>query len=604
MSVTKTYNFENETGLVFDSDLIEILNGIRLKLQNNPGQDFTEDFEDETGLVFDSDLIEVLNGQVQQKNKRPSNAIFYSSYNSDINGNWGDGVLTGLAVGGASVSDGKLDLTHNDIRYVNYDANGNADSQQTGCIRFRLITNYSGNPGSVQSFVVVSKSDGDATNAIKIFQSSTLLFVTVNNNVGSAIISNAEIWSPVIDTEYEIELNWDITTGETRLFVDGVQLGSTLTDTGIRSSDIGLLRVGADTGGSNSSNFSINDLIYFDSVQHTTNYTPDWSDIYEYEYLESEVILPEMEYTGAGTLITFDSFITTEGGSPRYSLQIGRSGNYLYWNGSAWVTSDGTYSQANDKATFNANLASLNIEGEIYGQFKIHFTNTAVQSSVAELTASLTAQIYPLTNPSVYISDATSLEELMGFLLTIVKTGSDEVKIILYKGSVPYYYDGADWSVSDETYSQSNTLTEIQTNKATFTTVQINMYVRLFIHSETGLTSPEAGPLQIVYNFAGVIDTIHKTIVYGYQVDADGNADETPIIAYLSIDLAEYKNVTQITGDEISTTPRSDGYWEIELVETDNMEGTVFYNFRLKDKIFQKYVSEVDYISFNSLVDV
>ena len=42
---------------------------------------------------------------------------------------------------------------------------------------------------------------------------------------GVAVVSQAEAFSPIADTEYEIEINWDITTGATMVFVDGVQLG-------------------------------------------------------------------------------------------------------------------------------------------------------------------------------------------------------------------------------------------------------------------------------------------------------------------------------------------------------------------------------------------
>lgn len=608
MSVTKTYNFETGTGLNFDSDLIEVLDGIRLKLQDNPGQDFVEDFADDTGFTYDSDLAEFSGGQLQQKNKRPADAILYASFNTDEDADWTDvGTGVGTLYNGATVHDGKLDLTgYASNRYLSINAYNTSHNSQKGCMRCLFTPNFSGNPTYDQ--YIMQWRDGGLENNIQVYITpSGFIRVWIRDGVGGTIVASTTNWGTVNFTAgqpYEIELNWDCDAGEHRLFINGIQQGSTQSGTGTRDGRIDQFDFGVYYNNLGQPNFSISKFIYFNAVQHTANYTPDWSDIYEYDYVENNVILPEMEYTGAGALVTFDSFTTTEGGSPRFSLQIGRSGNYLYWNGSAWAISDGTYSQANDKTTFNANLASLDIEGEIYGQFKIHFNNSFTQSSVDELTASLTAQIYPLTNPSAYISDATSLEELLDFLLTITKTGSDEVKIILYKGSTAYYHNGADWVVSDETYSQSNTLTEVQTNKAAFTTTQINMYVRLFLHSETGLTSPEVDSLEIIYDFAGVIDTIHKTIVYGYQLDADGNADITDIVAYLNLDLVEYKNVTQITGDNISATPRSDGYWEMELVDTDNMEGTPYYFFRLKDKIFKKYVTEIDYISFNSLTDV
>jgi hypothetical protein len=590
MAIELNYPFTAPSNYTFDSDKIEISSGlVKLKLQQDD-VDFTEDFADDTDFTYDSDLVEFSGGQVQQKDTRPANSTFYASYTNNVNGNWGNGVLIGSPIGGASVSGGKLDLAHSDVRYVDYDADGNADSQQTGCIRFKLTTNYSGNPGSIQSFVIISKTDGDATNAIKIFQSSTLLFVTINNNVGGTIVSNAETWNPVIDTEYEIELNWDITTGETRLFVDGVQLGSTLTNTGIRSSDIGLLRAGADTGGSNSSNFFINDLIVFDTVQHTSNYTPDWSNIYETIYVESSVILPEMEHAGAGTIKLFNSFLTTETESPRYTLQIGRSGDYLYWTGSAWVVSDGTYSQANDAATFNTNCGSLDVDGENYGQFKIIFPGTNTQNSVDELTANINVDIgYLTTNPTIEMITGFRTDGLEGFTETSTKTGNDEIKYIIKKGSTWYYHNGSSWTVSNETYNQSNTAVEIETNKTSLLDDSTQCYIKAFLHSDDGSTSPELDNIKVEYSFGGEIpDTIDTCIVWGYLKDNQGNPDQSTITVFLNKDRVLYKTNTTIVSERITVTPDDVGYWEVELIETENMEDDSKYVFDFGDGIITR----------------
>lgn len=590
MAIELNYPFTAPSNYTFDSDKIEISSGlVKLKLQQDD-VDFTEDFADDTDFTYDFDLVEFSSGQVQQKDTRPANSTFYASYTNNVNGNWGNGLLIGSPIGGASVSGGKLDLAHSDVRYVDYDADGNADSQQTGCIRFKLTTNYSGNPGSIQSFVIISKTDGDATNAIKIFQSSTLLFVTINNNVGGTIVSNAETWNPVIDTEYEIELNWDITTGETRLFVDGVQLGSTLTDTGIRSSDIGLLRAGADTGGSNSSNFFINDLIVFDTVQHTSNYTPDWSNIYETIYVESSVILPEMEHAGAGTIKLFNSFLTTETESPRYTLQIGRSGDYLYWTGSAWVVSDGTYSQANDAATFNTNCGSLDVDGENYGQFKIIFPGTNTQNSVDELTANINVDIgYLTTNPTIEMITGFRTDGLEGFTETSTKTGNDEIKYIIKKGSTWYYHNGSSWTVSNETYNQSNTAVEIETNKTSLLDDSTQCYIKAFLHSDDGTTSPELDNIKVEYSFGGEIpDTIDTCIVWGYLKDNQGNPDQSTITVFLNKDRVLYKTNTTIVSERITVTPDDVGYWEVELIETENMEDDSKYVFDFGDGIITR----------------
>ena len=86
-------------------------------------------YNDAINFIFDDTKIEVIGGKAQLKN-RLVDSTFGANYNIDINGSWGDGVLTGTAFGGASVSGGKLDLTGGTVKYVEYSAVGNADSLQ------------------------------------------------------------------------------------------------------------------------------------------------------------------------------------------------------------------------------------------------------------------------------------------------------------------------------------------------------------------------------------------------------------------------------------------------------------------------------------------
>jgi len=568
---TYPIDFTDPTKIDFNLDEIDISGG-KAKLALQQGDvDFTENFTDDTDFTYDSGKAEFSGGQVQQKDQRPSNAIFGVTYTNNINGSWGDGTLSGSGNGGASVSGGKLDLAHNDVRFVDYDADGNADSQQTGCIRFKLTTNYSGAPGSVQTFVITSKAAGDATNAIKIYQSSTLLFIVINNNVGGTIISNAETWNPVIATPYEIELNWDITTGATRLFVDGEQLGSTLTNTGTRSSDIGLLRVGADTGGLNSSNFFIDDLIIFDSVQHTANYTPGYS-VPDYKYIKNPTVLPEMEHAGDGTIKLFNSLSVTYSGTIGILLEIGRSGNKLYWDGDSWEISSDPYTQYTDPTTFNTNCGSLPVNGEKYGQFTIVFFDSNTQSSVDELTANINVDIgYLTTNPYGKIKTGFRTDELQAFIETATKTGSDEIKWILENDGDYYYWNGSAWTIGSLQYSNASTASDINDNRSSLVDSSSLWYVYFFLHSDDGLTTPELDNLQIDYSYAGEPDEIETCIVWGYYLDGQGNPLTSTITARLNKHTVQYKNYTTIKKTDIEIIPDDSGYCEVELIETENM---------------------------------
>lgn len=569
------YNFTDATEHTFDNTKIQITGGkASLKLQT-VNQDFTEDFADDTDHTYDSDKSEFTIGKIQQKDQ-VNNAVSGANYNSSINlESWSGGVVTGTANGGATISGGKLDLAHNDVRYVEYSGTNNVSIVQTGTVKLKYTPNYNGSPSSDMDIILFRKADGDNTNLFLLRHATDggiKLFIYGSD--GAAIISNASFgaWSPTLGTEYEIALCPNITAGATRLFIDGIQLGSVMTQTGIRSSDIGQLITGTNANYTDVSNFKVDDLCFFDTVLYTENYTPGYS-LPAYRYAETSDVLPEMEHSGDGTIKTFNTFSTTETGSPRYTLQIGRSGNYLYWDGSAWSVSDGTYAQASSSTIFNANAESLPVDGENYGQFKIIFPDSNTQSSVSELTANMGIELYLTTNPNGETVDTFYTDSISTITASETKSGNDEIKYILSKNGVDYYWNGSAWSVSDGTYSQANTMSDLNTNISSFTSSGIRTGIKWFLHSDTGGTTPEITSITITHSFfAPSPDTISMCTVWGYQYDLEGNASQETFTIILSDDEVQYKTQTMIRRETITITPDSNGYWEIDLVENENME--------------------------------
>ena len=200
----------------------------------------------------------------------PFATTFYASYAASINGTYGDGTLTGSAAGGAAIAAGWLNLAYNDVRYVSYSATANAASQQKGMILYDIKPAYSGTPAGNLTHFTISKANADADNEISLYHGSDgNLHLTINDNTGTPIISAVSIgaWSPVSATVYAFKLIYDITTGATKLYINNVQLGSTIVSTGTRDSSIGLLRVGGsyDSGSPTNSNFSIRKFTVRDS---------------------------------------------------------------------------------------------------------------------------------------------------------------------------------------------------------------------------------------------------------------------------------------------------------------------------------------------------
>lgn len=202
-------------------------------------------------------------------------ATFAASYATSIDADSGDGTLTGTATGGASISGGWLALTNDDVRYVTYDADLNADSQQIGCIEFDIKPNYSGSPTNNLGIFAISKAHLDVDNMITLFHfnNGQIVFQVADENGVLQINSNMGAWSPIINTSYTFSLNYNFTSGVTRFFIDGTQFGSTVTTTLTRSVSIDLLRVGSNYAGSYKSNYSIRNFRIYNIVLRTEDYS-------------------------------------------------------------------------------------------------------------------------------------------------------------------------------------------------------------------------------------------------------------------------------------------------------------------------------------------
>jgi hypothetical protein len=191
---------------------------------------------------------------------------FYAKYSTTIDATYAGGTDTGTATGGAAIASGILDLSHDDVRYVSYDGTSNVNNQQTGYIRFFVKPDYSGAPAADKVFITISKADIDAINLIEIRHlnaTSNIRLIIKDQAAANVISSSLGAWTPVLGTWYEFELYYDLTSGNTFLMIDHVQLGATSAATGTRSASIDLLRIGASYDSTDGivSNFDVKELI-------------------------------------------------------------------------------------------------------------------------------------------------------------------------------------------------------------------------------------------------------------------------------------------------------------------------------------------------------
>lgn len=565
------YDFEIESE--YTTSQVTITSGKPTLDINTVNYTDTNIFSTSTGYTYDTALSEFTGGQVQQIDQTPTNSTFYAAFSTTVNGSWGSGTITGTAVGGATISGGYLDLSQNDNRYVEYNADQNADSQQVGCIRFRVTPNYSGSPASTQNIVFISKEHNNVVNRILIYHNTGgSLSCIISSSTGATIASMATAWSPTASTEYEIELNWDLTTGATRIFVDGVQLGSTNTSTGTRDANIGIMRVGNSHSGSDTSNFKIRNLLIFSTVQHTTNYTPDWSTIYSTRYLETTVTLPEYSYTGPGYILSASSITATSTNDPRYTIKAG-SGNFQYYNGSTWTSSDGTWNQSIEESTFNTNIGSLNVASQTSLQLKVHFNDTNDQQNVSNLVLSGTEQKYYSTG-SILTDNYIQAESISAFQVTETQPTNTGIYYTISLDCCHKWYNGSGWTVSNQTIAQANTLSTVQNNITTLLTERSRVRFNTIFEANTALTaSPQIDNITVTYDFGGVSSFTTDLInVYGIIRNPQGvvvNSATVEFTPSINLHLPVTSSDHIIATDTNTATSDSTGYFEMSLIPGD-----------------------------------
>lgn len=347
---------------------------------------------------YDSDLIEVTGGVGKLKNQIPTDATFHANFASDEDGNWGDGVLTGTLTS-ATVASGVLNCQGGGKKYCTWAAADNADQTQTGCIRFTYIPAYTGAPGADRG-IYTNGGAGD-NNLIEIKHAAAgNLNLRIRDSSGSLIVDLSGAWSPTASTPYEFEINWDVTAGATRLFINGTQFGTTNTNTGTRTATTTDLRLGTDRGANLNADADFDDLIIFDTVQHTTDYTPGASIPATTYSITNPTITPNTNLT-ATELLTFVEAITAAGlDAVKYILTVG--GQDKWSNGGVVENSDGTYAESNTAAEITAVIGDF-LSARLSVQIKVflHSDDGSTTPEIDTLTITYNSALPDPTLPTL-----------------------------------------------------------------------------------------------------------------------------------------------------------------------------------------------------------
>lgn len=584
MSLSQTINYDTPGNFSYDTAKIEVdasnNNKARLKLVDNPGQVFAQGFSSDAGFTYDADKAEFVGGLVRQKDQR-GDGVFFASFASSLNANWGAASLTGTGSGGAAASGGKLDLKGTTPKSVSWNAGNIAAASNKGCVRISFTPNYSGTPADTQVLFFRGQSGGGLVNYLDIAHLTTgNLRSACYDSSGALIFEITASFSPTASQSYEIELNWDVApSGSSRVFLDGNLFGSSSATGTVTTFDA--FRIGEVVGLAPNQDFELDFFAVFSLPQHVAAYTAPAAALSETAYVGSTVILPAFSYTGVGTILAVESSSIAESGSPRYIV------GGKYWNGSAWVTSNLTYAQANDSATAIANLPALSVVGATSVVVRVVFQDSATQSNVDNLSVTVTGQIYPTDNPSIEPASLIDMDGLDSF--TADSGGTGAVRFQLRLSGILYYWSGSAWVVSDGTFAQANTAPDIHANRAHATLVAILSVGKEFrpraLLNSNGQQTAELTSVSVEYNFfAPSPDPLSECIVYGFAENLLGEPYAAPPELLITLEAKLFHGDFVILPGTQSVAADADGRWEIPVIQTETVARAYLFKVRYIDE--------------------
>lgn len=562
--ITTTYAFGSGSGFNFDSSKIGFNGTLAdLILQDTP-EVFTQNYAASTGFTFNASNTEFTAGVMRQKNQVPANLAAYAAWNTFLNVNYGSSTLTVTAFNSAAVSGGFLDLTGSTNKYVQLPDAYIVGNQAT--LAFIIKPNYSGNPSVYQ---IIYGNGTFPVNYFALYHSPAgTLSLDVYDSAGAAIISGVSFgtWVPVSGASYEMVLQVDVTNGATKLFIDGVQFGSTIASIGVRTTALSAF-VGRDGTNSGNADFSIKSFAIYSAVVGPASITPLADSI----YVADIITFPTFTYALAANLVAFTAATITDVNSPTYAL------NSKWWNGSMWTTSNLTAAQSNSAAQIVANIATFPASNTVI--ITAFTSNAAVQQSFSLFNLNYTGLLYPTTNPSISPNIPLTLDQITQFITNFSASGSDGVKWFLRLNSSNFWWNGAAWAASNGTYAQANIDTDIADNIASLP-VTLGVFFTPFalLHSADGLTTPTLTSLTLTYDFFGERPGgPNLCTVFGYIIDESDNVVPGATVKVLNPTTVLNQGLVMAQG-YLTVISDSIGYFSITLAETTTIDALLTFS--------------------------
>lgn len=576
-----TYNIPGN--FTFDSDFIDFPSGgpAKLKLQEDQ-ETFSQDFSSDSGFTYDNTLAEFASGVVRTIDKTPAGSVLAGLFDSkDLNWRKDGGSLTGTLNGSPTFSGGKMVCTG---------SQGVSYTRTTSAIESWYIEytpNYTGAPPVNVNILGCVGTNNDRL-GFTHSPSGDNLRINLFDSSGVNLISTASIGASAINlqagTKYYFFVVADSTAGTIRVYRKpggSWSLFGTLTPGAwLRGGVSKTYAVGANTSVYNRAEASFDNFVVFSTAVDPTSSDPTTS-IPSTIYLESKVDLPVFTFGGLGSIVSVDSATVTETDEPRYII-AGR-----YWNGSSWVTSDGTFAQASPSATVLANLTSFPATGATLVPVSVVFGSKNVLQAVDGFSVTVTGTTdYPtgvhkiVKNSSVESDDFEGIEIPSGGVVTPTDTS---VLYTINVNGVEKFFNTSTGEVetSDGTLAQLNTLDELNDNKDAFDwALGVNAKLTAWLRTTDTTKTPEVEQLNFLYNFFQSQDAPQTCTVWFNYLDIGANPieDATVKVSLLRSPSTQYKEAAgNVIEAPLSKLTDANGRVEFDLIRSSEYEGSGRY---------------------------
>jgi len=327
-------------------------------------------FDSDTGLTYDSDLIAIGSGVAQL---RPvDDCAFLARWNAGFNADYSLGTVTAGMAGAPAIDNvnpqfgaGCLQLQGGVAgEYVGYIGPNVANLGNAGCVRFGYRPNYAGAPIAARHMFSCGNDPATNNNRITLYHDFTgNIEVRILNAAGAVVINwSAGAWVPIAGAWYDIELDWD--AAGTYLFVNGVSLGVNPGGVAGRTTTSTYLFIGNDRLLVQTPDAAFDDFQIFPGLIHNANFVPPALEAVIFSVANPTIVTEQMAEV---EFRSFEEHMEEDDGDVRYLLRLEDSGTHdEYYTGTEWIHSDGTYAQTSTAAQVIAGLPGHTLTHEAF----------------------------------------------------------------------------------------------------------------------------------------------------------------------------------------------------------------------------------------------